>query len=183
MRIIVIAFFYVSSTGQPIFRSLMTKKIPQQEKKDGNLTKPLQFPNFLTFSWTIAKRTTHLGQVQLVDETLPPFKGRCGFRLFMPLKPAKYGIEFMTPPMLIHHNFNIAMFTRVKGATVTNSKLQPVSNSSETMHFGYEQEHYVRQLVFFYWVTSWVDEKQIDYEPLKINNSPLESSFPKRQSK
>ncbi|KAJ8942149.1 hypothetical protein NQ314_010140 [Rhamnusium bicolor] len=34
-----------------------------------------------------------LGEFITIDELLHPFRGRCGFVQYIPLKPAKYGIE------------------------------------------------------------------------------------------
>ncbi|KAJ8964664.1 hypothetical protein NQ314_004719 [Rhamnusium bicolor] len=34
-----------------------------------------------------------LGEFIIIDEMLHPFRGRCGFVQYMPLKPAKYGIK------------------------------------------------------------------------------------------
>lgn len=36
-----------------------------------------------------------IGAFACVDETLIPFRGGCKFRVFMPNKPAKYGIKLM----------------------------------------------------------------------------------------
>jgi hypothetical protein len=34
------------------------------------------------------------GESVTIDETLVPFRGRCAFRQYMPLKPARYGLKF-----------------------------------------------------------------------------------------
>lgn len=37
----------------------------------------------------------HLGQNVTIDEMLPAFRGRCGFRQYIPSKPNKYGIKIL----------------------------------------------------------------------------------------
>ncbi|KFM74523.1 PiggyBac transposable element-derived protein 4, partial [Stegodyphus mimosarum] len=39
------------------------------------------------------KDSYNLGEYVTIDEKLEPFRGRCGFRQYMPNKPAKYGIK------------------------------------------------------------------------------------------
>ena len=39
------------------------------------------------------KKNYCIGELMTIDETLVPFRGRCGFIQYIPNKPAKYGIK------------------------------------------------------------------------------------------
>lgn len=101
------SLFSTSSTGRPIFRATMT------EKRCFVLTRALRFDDAASreerrkenpaaavseiFSTFILNCQTcyALGAHVCVDETLVPFRGRVRFLVYMPKKPAKYGIKLL----------------------------------------------------------------------------------------
>lgn len=98
-------FWVTNGLGIDVFRMAMS------EKRFRFLVRCLRFDNKQTrelrrttdklaavrdlFSAFIAncKLHYHLGQNVTIDEMLPGFRGRCGFRQYIPSKPNKYGIK------------------------------------------------------------------------------------------
>lgn len=101
------SLFCTESTGRPIFRAATS------EKRCNILIRALRFDDSLTrlvrekedpaaaisgvFNRFIknCREIYEIGSFACVDETLIPFRGRSKFRMFMPNKPAKYGIKLM----------------------------------------------------------------------------------------
>lgn len=91
--------------GRPVFRGTMSRKrfqlIATKLRFDDKLTRARQLrENKLAAFWPIwepwVQRLSLLfnpGPDVCVDEQLVAFKGRCGFRQYMPNKPARYGIK------------------------------------------------------------------------------------------
>ena len=42
------------------------------------------------------RKSYSIGTHACIDEMLVPFRGRCKFKIYMPMKPAKYGIKIMS---------------------------------------------------------------------------------------
>lgn len=99
------SLFSTGITGRPIFRAIMS------EKRCHILLRAMRFDDSSTRS---ARAETDpaapisdiynalmknfmsnysIGAFACVDETLVPFRGRCRFKMFMPKKPAKYGLK------------------------------------------------------------------------------------------
>ncbi|XP_049946608.1 piggyBac transposable element-derived protein 4-like [Schistocerca serialis cubense] len=101
------SLFSTSVLGRPIFRSIITEKRlgillrafrfddsstrEQREKYDPAAAITDIFNKFIWNCQQIYSPGAHL----TVDETLVPFRGRVKFRIYMPNKPAKYGIKVM----------------------------------------------------------------------------------------
>lgn len=102
-----LSMFTKDATGRPYFHATMTYK------RFEILIKCLRFDNAATrderkktdkaaaisevFMSVIqnSKNSYSLSECATIDEMLVPFRGRCGFRMFMPAKPHKYGIKIM----------------------------------------------------------------------------------------
>lgn len=103
----VTSLFSKDCTGRPVFNATMSQKRYQV------LTACLRFDDVSTredrkktdkaaaitdiFSKLISNSQINYSLTSnvTVDEMLVPFRGRCGFRVFMPNKPKKYGIKIM----------------------------------------------------------------------------------------
>lgn len=99
--------FATDGTGRDVFRCTMSKRrfetflaclrfdnfANRQERKevDGSAAIADLFQRFIEH----CQRNFSLGAYVCVDESLVAFKGRCRFRMYMPKKPAKYGIKLM----------------------------------------------------------------------------------------
>lgn len=96
---------WANKTGRPIFRAAMPHyrycQISANIRFDDKLTRPGRFRNDKLAAFRILweKWVARLpllfnpGVDVCVDEQLVGFKGRCGFRQYMPKKPTKYGIK------------------------------------------------------------------------------------------
>lgn len=99
--------FATDGTGRDIFRAVMSKNRfaflltslrfdnpdTRSERKDTDPTAPIsfifeQFVNNCQKIYSVGSNTT-------VDEMLVSFRGRCSFRMYIPNKPAKYGLKIM----------------------------------------------------------------------------------------
>lgn len=92
-------------TGRDLFRATMPlarfsfllccirfdDETTRADRRKENKLAPISemFDKFVTNS----KQNYTPGDIMTVDEMLVPFRGRCGFRMFIPNKPAKYGIK------------------------------------------------------------------------------------------
>ncbi|KAM3618245.1 uncharacterized protein V6R79_017929 [Siganus canaliculatus] len=97
-------------TGRPIFRATMSEKrfnlLSRTIRFDDRLTRPtrqVHKPDKLALIRDVwSKWVARLpiafnpGEEICVDEQLVSFRGRCGFRQYMPSKPAKYGLKLWT---------------------------------------------------------------------------------------
>lgn len=101
------SLFSTDSFGRPIFRGVMSLKRCQvlllALRFDDSSTRiervkedPAAAISFV-FNKIISncQKLYNIGAHACVDEALIPFRGRCLFRMFMPKKPAKYGIKLM----------------------------------------------------------------------------------------
>nr|XP_015905033.2 uncharacterized protein LOC107437514 [Parasteatoda tepidariorum] len=60
---------------------------------------------------TNCKNAYILGEFVTIDEKLEPFRGRCGFRQYMPKKPAKYGIKiFALVDSRVFYTWNMEIY-------------------------------------------------------------------------
>ncbi|XP_063324883.1 piggyBac transposable element-derived protein 3-like [Pelmatolapia mariae] len=96
---------WVDKTGRAIFRATMPlyrySQISANIRFDDKLTRPGRFRSdklavirVLWEKWVARLPLLFKPGVDVcVDEQLVAFKGRCGFRQYMPRKPAKYGIK------------------------------------------------------------------------------------------
>lgn len=91
-------------SGRMVFRATMSQKrfhqISRALRFDDKLSRPRRRGDkFAPFRKIWDMWTHHLemmfcpDQDICVDQQLVPFKGRCGFRQYMPKKPAKYGLK------------------------------------------------------------------------------------------
>lgn len=101
------SMFSKDATGRPIYLATMSGKRYEV------LTSCLRFDNAATrdvrkatdkaaliseiFSMLISnsQRAYCVSELLTIDEMLVPFRGRCGFKVYMPQKPKKYGIKVM----------------------------------------------------------------------------------------
>lgn len=57
------------------------------------------------------KKAYNVGEFVTIDEKLEPFRGRCGFRQYMPKKPAKYGIKiFAVVDSRVFYTWNMEIY-------------------------------------------------------------------------
>uniref|UniRef100_A0AAX7T7S3 PiggyBac transposable element-derived protein domain-containing protein n=2 Tax=Astatotilapia calliptera TaxID=8154 RepID=A0AAX7T7S3_ASTCA len=95
---------FSEKTGRPIFRATMSVKrfqhITRAFRFDDKLSRPRRRGDKLAPIRRVWDIWVHRLQMLFcpdtevcVDEQLVPFKGRCGFRQYMPKKPAKYGLK------------------------------------------------------------------------------------------
>lgn len=101
------SLFATDSTGRPIFRGIMSLKrcetlllalrfdnsSTRSERKLNNPAAAIQ--NIFDIFISNCQAVYSIGAHACVDETLIPFRGRCPFRMYMPNKPAKYGIKLI----------------------------------------------------------------------------------------
>nr|CAH7717457.1 unnamed protein product [Callosobruchus chinensis] len=97
--------FATDGTGREIFRAVMSKKRfaiillairfddtddrDERKKNDPTAAISFVFNNFIEN----CQGVYGLGQSVTIDEMLVSFRGRCRFKIYMPNKPAKYGIK------------------------------------------------------------------------------------------
>lgn len=54
------------------------------------------------------QKTYSIGQYSTIDEMLDAFRGRCSFRMYIPNKPARYGLKvFLLPDVLTFYTINL----------------------------------------------------------------------------
>nr|CAH7763977.1 unnamed protein product [Callosobruchus chinensis] len=101
------AIFATDGTGRDIFRCVMSKNRfasllanlrfddpeTRTDRKKDDPAAPISFI-FETFI-NNCRNVYSIGQCACVDEMLVKFRGRCKFKMYMPNKPAKYGIKLM----------------------------------------------------------------------------------------
>lgn len=76
---------------------------------------------------TNCKKNFNLSQQVTVDEKLEAFRGRCGFRQYMPLKPNKYGIKiFALCDAKLFYTYNLEVY-------VGNQPEGPFAKSNSAM--------------------------------------------------
>lgn len=63
----------------------------RQSRREMDKLAPIR--DFFETFVTNCKNAYTVGEFVTIDEKLEPFRGRCGFRQYMPKKPAKYGIK------------------------------------------------------------------------------------------
>lgn len=91
-------------TGRIVFRATMSEKrfhhIGRALRFDDKLSRPRRNSGKLapiSQIWDMWTRRLEMmffpGREICVDEQLVPFRGRCGFRQYMPKKPSKYGLK------------------------------------------------------------------------------------------
>lgn len=101
------SLYATDGTGREIFRFVMShkrleillyclrfdEKATRRERKQSDPAAPIS----KLFDELVAnfKSNFHLGAYTCVDEMLCKFRGRCKFRVYMPKKPAKYGLKLM----------------------------------------------------------------------------------------
>lgn len=99
------SLFSKGLTGRPIFRATMSVKrfeilgtalrfddsTTREERRKSDRAAPISeiFNAFIQNSQEMYCPSDNV----TVDEMLVPFRGKCGFRMYMPKKPAKYGIK------------------------------------------------------------------------------------------
>jgi len=99
------SLFSNDCTGRPIFRGTMSQKrcdvllvalrfddSSTREERRGH-DPAAAVSNIFSIFTAICQKVYSIGAHACVDETLIPFRGRCRFRMYMPSKPAKYGIK------------------------------------------------------------------------------------------
>lgn len=100
--------FATDGTGRDIFRCVMSKDRfaallaclrfdnpdDRLERQKTNPTAPIShiFDRFIAN----CQNAYSVGQTVCIDEMLVSFRGRCRFKMYMPKKPAKYGIKLMS---------------------------------------------------------------------------------------
>lgn len=101
------SLFSTDSTGRHIFRAIMSLKrcetlilalrfddtSTRAERKENDPAAAISYI-FNTFI-SNCQEVYSIGAHACVDETLIPFRGRCPFRMYMPNKPARYGIKLI----------------------------------------------------------------------------------------
>lgn len=101
------SLFCKGEYSRPIFRAVMSLKRyevlimclrfdeseTREARKRNNKAAAISeiFEKIISNSQTIYRPSSYV----TVDEMLVPFRGRCGFRMYMPKKPKKYGIKVM----------------------------------------------------------------------------------------
>lgn len=101
------SLFSTASSGRSIFRAIMPLKRcevllralrfddPETRPERVKENKAAAILEFYELFNNNCKQNYSIGAYACVDETLVPFRGRCGFLIYMPKKPAKYGIKLM----------------------------------------------------------------------------------------
>ena len=100
--------FATDGTGREVFRATMSKARflsilnclrfdNGSDRKQRLLNDPLaavsdMFNKFIEN----CRKSYSIGTHACIDEMLVPFRGRCKFKIYMPMKPAKYGIKIMS---------------------------------------------------------------------------------------
>lgn len=103
----VLSLFATDGTGRDIFRCIMTKERflfllrvlrfdnpcdrEERKKEDKSAAVSNIFNKFIQASQSLYT----MGVSTTIDEMLVPFRGRSSFRMYMPKKPAKYGLKVM----------------------------------------------------------------------------------------
>ncbi|KAG5885267.1 hypothetical protein JTB14_025964 [Gonioctena quinquepunctata] len=88
---------------------LMTSK---RELSDAKQTNLLQYPLYSKYSLKTRKLTITPGIFLTLDKMLVPFRGRCSFRMYIPNKPARYGIRIqILADSKTHYMCNAEVYT------------------------------------------------------------------------
>lgn len=101
------SLFSADSTGRPIFRGIMSLKrcetlllalrfddsSTRSERREKDPAAAIT--NIFNIFISNCQEVYSIGAHACVDETLIPFRGRCPFRMYMPNKPARYGIKLI----------------------------------------------------------------------------------------
>lgn len=101
------SLFATDSTGRHIFRGIMSLKrcetlllalrfddtLTRAERKQNDPAAAIS--NIFNIFISNCQEVYSIGAHACVDETLIPFRGRCPFRMYMPNKPARYGIKLI----------------------------------------------------------------------------------------
>lgn len=101
------SFYATDGTGRDIFRCTMTRNRflflllvlrfdnpddrDERKKEDPTAAVSKIFEKFIANSRLVYSP----GPTMCIDEMLVPFRGRCRFKMYMPKKPAKYGIKIL----------------------------------------------------------------------------------------
>lgn len=121
-------------TGRDIFRSTMSLKrflfllsclrfddyTTRQERLKTDKLAPISkiFQNFVANSC----KNYNPCELLTIDEMLVPFKGRCGFRMYIPSKPAKYGLKVqILADSRNHYMIQAEVYTGSLGTTSNKS--------------------------------------------------------------
>ncbi|KAJ8927329.1 hypothetical protein NQ314_020220 [Rhamnusium bicolor] len=97
--------FATDGSGREIFRAVMSAKrfpillsalrfdnrVDREERRKVDPTAPISF-NFKSF-FENCQNVYGVGQSATIDEVLVSFRGRCRFKMYMQMKPCKYGIK------------------------------------------------------------------------------------------
>lgn len=101
------SFYATDGTGRDIFRATMNRKrfeiilsslrFDDPTTRDARKAVDRAAPISAIFDQFIlnCQQCYTIGEYACVDEMLVPFRGRCRFRIYMPKKPAKYGIKIV----------------------------------------------------------------------------------------
>lgn len=101
------SLFTKDVTGRPLFTATMSAKrfeiltsclrfddvTTRLERK--SLDKAAAITDILKIFIENSKKSYSVSEYLTVDEMLVPFRGRCGFKVYMPKKPKKYGVKIM----------------------------------------------------------------------------------------
>lgn len=130
-------------TGRDLFRATMPlarfsfllccirfdDETTRADRRKENKLAPISemFDKFVTNS----KQNYTPGDSMTVDEMLVPFRGRCGFRMFIPNKPAKYGIKVqILADSQTHYMLNAEIYA---GKDPTEKKTNNFSNPTQVV--------------------------------------------------
>lgn len=101
------SLFSAGPSGRPIFRGVMSLKRcltlllslrfdDETTRKERSKTDPAAPISSLFYKFIDnCQKVFEIGNHACIDEMLVPFRGRCQFRIYMPNKPAKYGLKIM----------------------------------------------------------------------------------------
>lgn len=101
------SLFSTGPFGRPIFRGVMSLKRcltlllalrfdDANTRKKRTLTDPAAAISHLFYKFIKnCQDAFNIGNHACIDEMLVPFRGRCPFRIYMPNKPAKYGLKVL----------------------------------------------------------------------------------------
>lgn len=101
------SWYNTDGTGREIYRCILSKNRlevllntirfddaeTREERRELDLSAPIS--ELFQFFIQNCERVYTIGTCACVDEMLVAFRGRCKFKMYMPKKPAKYGIKIM----------------------------------------------------------------------------------------
>lgn len=118
------SFFATDGTGRDVFRCTMSKErflfLLNALRFDDSTGRAERLKNdsaaaiseVFTYFIENCQRCYNIGAYACVDEMLVAFRGRCKFRMYMPNKPAIYGIKIMAlTDARTHYLFNAFIYT------------------------------------------------------------------------